>query len=148
MEDRVTSPASEEGKLGYLFEQFRMPRGCLGYVVADPETRLAAIVDPELEMVEPMIDFVFEHGLRPAYIIDSHTHADHVSGARNLKSKTVAKLVMHQRAPSSAVDIRVEDGDRLHLGTLPSNSSTPQGTPRTSSASSCQAGYSPPTPFS
>jgi glyoxylase-like metal-dependent hydrolase (beta-lactamase superfamily II) len=103
----------------YIFEQFRVPRGCLGYVVADVETRLAAIVDPELEMVEPMIDFVFEHGLRPAYIIDSHTHADHVSGARDLKSKTVARLVMHEKAPSIAVDIRVEDGDRLHLGELP-----------------------------
>jgi sulfur dioxygenase len=66
-----------------------------------------------------MIDFVFEHSLRPAYIIDTHTHADHVSGARNLKSKTVARLVMHENAPSGAVDIRVEDGDRLHLGTLP-----------------------------
>ena len=96
-----------------------MPRGCLGYVVADPKTNLAAIVDPEVEMVEPMIDFVFEHSLRPAYIIDTHTHADHVSGARNLKSKTVARLVMHEKAPSGAVDIRVEDGDRLHLGTLP-----------------------------
>jgi glyoxylase-like metal-dependent hydrolase (beta-lactamase superfamily II) len=117
MEDRATPPASGNAP-DYLFEQFRVPRGCLGYVVADPATNLTAIVDPELEMVEPMIDFIFKHGLRPAYIIDTHTHADHVSGARNLKSKTVAKLVMHEKAPSGAVDIRVEDGDRLHLGSL------------------------------
>src|SRR5919205_2733216 len=103
-EGREPSPTSEEEPPGYLFEQFRVPRGCLGYVVADPETRLAAIVDPELEMVEPMIDFVFEQGLRLAYIIDTHSHADHVSGARNLKSKTVAKLVMHEKAPSSMID--------------------------------------------
>jgi glyoxylase-like metal-dependent hydrolase (beta-lactamase superfamily II) len=109
----------EKEQWDYRFEQFRVPRGCLGYVVADAETRLAAIVDPELEMVEPVIDFVFAHGLRPAYIIDTHTHADHVSGARALKAKTVARLVMHEKAPSSAVDIRVEDGDRLYLGTLP-----------------------------
>lgn len=89
----------------------------MGDVIADSETNLAAIVDPELEMVEPMIDFVFKHGLRPAYIIDTHTHADHVSGARNLKAKTVAKLVMHEKAPSSAMDIRVED--RLRLDSLP-----------------------------
>lgn len=103
----------------YLFEQFRVERGCLGYVVADPETRLAAIVDPEAEMVEPMLGFVFEHSLRLAYVIDTHTHADHVSGARNLKTKSVAKLVMHEKAPSSAVDVRVQDGDRLHLGVFP-----------------------------
>ena len=103
---------------GYLFEQFRVPRGCLGYVVADPETKLAAIVDPEEEMGEAMLDYVFRHGLRIAYVIDTHTHADHVSGARELKRKTVAKVVMHEKAPSSLVDLRVVDGDRLPLGKM------------------------------
>lgn len=105
----------EEPYLGYVFEQFRVERGCLGYVVAAEETRRAAIVDPEMEMVEPMLDFVFEHGLKPFYVIDTHTHADHISGARELKAKTVAKVVMHEKAPSSAVDLRMEDGDRLWL---------------------------------
>jgi glyoxylase-like metal-dependent hydrolase (beta-lactamase superfamily II) len=113
------SATSKNEQRYYLFEQVRVPRGCLGYIIADTETRLAAIVDPELEMVEPMIDLVFKHGLRVAYVIDSHTHADHVSGARDLKSKTIAKLVMHKEAPSGAVDIRIQDGDRLHLGSLP-----------------------------
>jgi glyoxylase-like metal-dependent hydrolase (beta-lactamase superfamily II) len=111
--------SAEEGGVdldeGYLFEQFRVERGCLGYVVADEETRRAAIVDPEVEMVEPMLGFVFEHGLKPFYVVDTHTHADHISGARELKAKTVAKIVMHEKAPSSAVDIKVEDGDRLWL---------------------------------
>jgi glyoxylase-like metal-dependent hydrolase (beta-lactamase superfamily II) len=113
------SATSKNEQRYYLFEQVRVPRGCLGYIIADTETRLAAIVDPELEMVEPMIDLVFKHGLRVAYVIDSHTHADHVSGARDLKSKTIAKLVMQKEAPSGAVDIRIQDGDRLHLGSLP-----------------------------
>ena len=77
-----------------MFEQFRVPRGCLGYLVADKETKLAALVDPEIEMVEPMLDAVFRHGLRPAYIIDTHTHADHFTGAGELKKKTVAKVVI------------------------------------------------------
>src|ERR671928_837349 len=103
----------KESDQDYLFEQFRVDRGCLGYVVAS--ARRAAIIDPEIEMVEPMLDFVFEHGLKPLYIIDTHTHADHISGARELKAKTVAKVVMHEKAPSSAVDLRMEDGDRLWL---------------------------------
>ena len=102
----------------YLFEQFRVERGCLGYVVADPEARSAAIIDPEVEMVEPILDYVFEHGLKPAYVVDTHTHADHLSGARELKAKTTAKIVMHEKAPASCVDIKVEDGDRLELGSL------------------------------
>jgi glyoxylase-like metal-dependent hydrolase (beta-lactamase superfamily II) len=109
----------EETEHGYLFEQFRVPRGCLGYLLADPKSRWAALVDPELEMVEPMLDAVFEHGLKVIYVIDTHTHADHLSGAREIKSKTIAKLVMHKEAPASCVDIRVEDGDRLHIGDLP-----------------------------
>ena len=113
------SATSKNEQRDYLFKQVRVPRGCLGYIIADTETRLAAIVDPELEMVEPMIDLVFKHGLRVAYVIDSHTDADHVSGVRDLKSKTIAKLVMHEEAPSGAVDIRIKDGDRLHLGSLP-----------------------------
>jgi glyoxylase-like metal-dependent hydrolase (beta-lactamase superfamily II) len=108
--------ASVEESEGYLFEQFRVDRGCLGYIVAS--ARRAAIIDPELEMVEPMLDFVFEHGLKPAYIVDTHTHADHISGARELKDKTTARIVMHEKAPASSVDIRVEDGDRLEVGDL------------------------------
>ena len=113
-EERASEPEREEPP-GYVFEQFRVERGCLGYVVADEGSRHAAIVDPEVEMVEPMLDFVFEHGLKPVYIVDTHTHADHFSAARELKAKTVAKVVMHEEAPSSAVDLRVEDGDRLWL---------------------------------
>jgi glyoxylase-like metal-dependent hydrolase (beta-lactamase superfamily II) len=95
-----------------------VPRGCLGYLIADPDTKLAAVVDPEEEMVEPMMDAFFRHGLRPRYIIDTHTHADHISGARELRAKTCAKVVMHEKAPASGVDIRVVDGDRLQLGEL------------------------------
>ncbi len=113
---RGRAPNDEPGTAGYVFEQFRVERGCLGYVVADPGTRRAAIVDPEVEMVEPMLDFVFERGLKPCYVVDTHTHADHLSGVRALKKKTIARIVMHENAPCSAVDIRVEDGDRLRLG--------------------------------
>jgi glyoxylase-like metal-dependent hydrolase (beta-lactamase superfamily II) len=109
----------EERMSDYLFEQFRVARGCLGYVVADEKTREAVFVDPEIEMVEPMLDLVYERGLKPRYVIDTHTHADHISGARELKAKTVAKLVMHEKAPASSVDLRVEDGDRVYLGDLP-----------------------------
>lgn len=115
-EKSTDAPLAEPG---YIFEQFRVARGCLGYLIADPKTRLAALVDPEVEMVEPMLDAVFRHGLRLAYIIDTHTHADHISGAKDLKRKTTAKVVMHEKAPTRDVDIKVEDGDRLHLGGLP-----------------------------
>ena len=104
----------QERDQDYLFEQFRVERGCLGYVVAS--ARRAAIFDPELEMVEPMLDFVFEHGLKPAYIVDTHTHADH-SGRQGAQGKDDGRIVMHENAPASCA-IRVEDGDRLPIGDL------------------------------
>lgn len=72
----------KEREKDYLFEQFRVERGCLGYVAADPATTLAAVIDPEAEMAESMLDCIFEHGLKPACIIDTHTHADHCSGGQ------------------------------------------------------------------
>src|SRR5215210_1033659 len=101
----------------YVFEQFLVAQGRIGYLVADPETGLATVVDPQVEIVEVMLEIIFERGLRPTYIID--THADHFSGAGKVRRKTVAKIVMHKEAPASNVDIRVEDGDRLWLGELP-----------------------------
>jgi len=103
----------------YVFEQFLVAQGRIGYLVADPETGLATVVDPQVEIVEVMLEIIFERGLRPTYIIDTHTHADHFSGAGKVRRKTVAKIVMHKEAPASNVDIRVEDGDRLWLGELP-----------------------------
>src|SRR5215218_9145490 len=116
IEQRREGAPVKESIQDYLFEQFRVDRGCLGYIVAD--ARSAAIFDPELEMVEPMLDFIFEHALKPAYVVDTHTHADHISGVRELKHKTTAKIVMHEKAPASCVDMRVEDGDRLRVGDL------------------------------
>lgn len=109
----------KETERDYLFEQFRVERGCLGYLVADPGARQAAIIDPEQEMVGPMLDAVYGHGLKVAYVVDTHTHADHLSGAREVLSKTTARLVMHEEAPASRVDVRVEDGDRLYVGDVP-----------------------------
>ena len=118
-EARPAENGKKADSTAYLFEQFRVGRGCLGYVVADRKGGIAAVVDPEAGMVEPMLDYVFEHALRLRYVVDTHTHADHFSGARELKAKTVAKVVMHEKAPASCVDFRIEDGDRLWLGALP-----------------------------
>ncbi len=106
VEDRGTSPASEDGALGYLFEQVRGPRGCPGYVVADPATWLAATV--ELEMAEPMI--VFEYGLRSAYTIGTHTNYVRLWGTKpESQDRRQARLV-HKKALSSLVGILLSGG--------------------------------------
>ncbi len=70
----------------------------LTYVVWDPVTRDAVIVDPVLDYdpaasrastqaVERVADFVTQHGLRPHYVLETHAHADHLSGSQELKQR-------------------------------------------------------------
>ncbi len=92
-------------------------RGCLSYVTYDPLTKEAAIIDPSLEIgLHAYLDVLKENGLSLKYIIETHTHADHVSVAKELKSATSAHIVRHKHAPSPAKDIAVEGGEQLLLG--------------------------------
>lgn len=98
-------------------QHFHSPRGCLSYIVHDLHTREAAIIDPSLEVGhETYTAFLDENGLTLKYIIETHTHADHVSIARELKVTTSAHIVRHKHAPSPTKDIEVEGGEKLFIG--------------------------------
>ena len=61
--------------------------GCSSYIVASRASRECAVVDPELD-VQPYLHVMAERGMTLRYIIDTHLHADHVSGARRLSGET------------------------------------------------------------
>ncbi len=117
------------------------------YVVADPASRQCAIVDPVLDYDErsgctatrnadAILDHVASHGLKVAWILDTHPHADHFSAARYLKGRTGAptaigeKVVEVQKlwrgfynwpdfpADGSQWDRLLADGERFRLGEL------------------------------
>jgi len=100
-----------------LYEQIRTG-GCLSYLIGCPETCAAALIDPELHQVDRYRGLAARHGLRLRYIIDTHTHADHFTGARQLARIFDAPVVMHRESPAPFADLRLEDGDTLHLGDL------------------------------
>lgn len=98
-------------------QHFHSPRGCLSYIVHDPVTKEAAVIDPSLEVGhETYVAFLTENELSLKYIIETHTHADHVSVARELRSATRAHIVRHKNAPSKTKDIAVTGGEELFLG--------------------------------
>src|SRR5438876_12348316 len=66
-----------------IFEQIRSG-GCLSYVVGCEDTRAAVIVDPELDQTDRYLALIAEKGLRAHYAVDTHTHADHFTAAREL----------------------------------------------------------------
>lgn len=100
------------------FATFRDGEGCKSYIIGCGESCAAAIIDPALDLVDRYIGEVNKQGLRVRYIIDTHTHADHFSGAQVLKREYGAPIVMHRFSPSPYVDLHVEDGHSLPLGTM------------------------------
>lgn len=100
-----------------LFEQLRAG-GCLSYIIGCEQTCAGAIVDPSLDLLDRYVAHATEKELRVRYVIDSHTHADHFSAARDLAHQLGARIVMHRLAAAPFVDIRVDDGEVLVVGNL------------------------------
>lgn len=87
------------------------------YLLADPVSAQAALVDPVAEQLERDLALVRELGLSLALVLDTHVHADHVTAAGALRARTGAKTAASQRG-APCVDVPLEDGARIALGEL------------------------------
>lgn len=95
----------------------REASGCLGYVLADPATREALVVDPPQELV--LVTAPAQRlGLRIAAVADTHTHADHRSGARALAEATGARLLLPAKSAAAFPHERMVHGRDLRVGDL------------------------------
>ncbi len=100
------------------FKQFLDERcGCASYLVASRVTHEAAVIDPALD-IAPYADLLRQRDFRLRYVIDTHVHADHVSGARALAAATGAELCLHAGANVAYPFRPLHDGEDLPLGTL------------------------------
>lgn len=100
-----------------LFHQFRAG-GCLSYLLACERSHVAALVDPEISLVERYLGEASSVGLRLKYVIDTHTHADHFSATHTVAQRLSLPAVMHRATEVVHVDLRVEDGEELLVGDL------------------------------
>ncbi len=87
------------------------------YLVADPQSRKAALIDPVLEQVDRDLQFVDELGLELAYVFDTHVHADHVTASGVLRERTGC-TVIGGIGGASCADRHVGDGDEIRVGNL------------------------------
>lgn len=87
------------------------------YLVADPASGEALLIDPVREKLGRDLELIEELGLRLRYAFDTHVHADHVTAAGALRSRTGCQVVASVGGPESA-DVRVRDGDRLRMGAI------------------------------
>jgi glyoxylase-like metal-dependent hydrolase (beta-lactamase superfamily II)/rhodanese-related sulfurtransferase len=91
--------------------------GCASYLIASRQTGDAAVVDPAIE-TEQYESLLAERGFTLRYVIDTHVHADHVSGARTLAAAHGAALCLHESAKVTYPFRPLKDGEELALGQL------------------------------
>jgi hydroxyacylglutathione hydrolase len=89
--------------------------GCASYLIASRQTQEAAIVDPAIE-TEQYEALLRERGFTLRYVIDTHVHADHISGGRQLAAAHGAALCLHESARVSYPFRPLVDGEELELG--------------------------------
>ena len=89
--------------------------GCRTYLVRDRLSAEVALIDPAINHVGDYLRLFDGEGLRLTHVVDTHTHADHISAAPSLADRTGCAYVMHANAPAACVTDRVSDGAQVDL---------------------------------
>lgn len=91
--------------------------GCASYLIGCEGKGVAAVVDPDRD-VQQYIDAANTRGLQITHVIETHLHADHVSGNTELASRTGAQIYIHEAANAGYTHQPLRDGDVLELGAV------------------------------
>jgi glyoxylase-like metal-dependent hydrolase (beta-lactamase superfamily II)/rhodanese-related sulfurtransferase len=103
--------------MNLIFRQLLDPRSSTcTYLLADPGTRQAVIIDPVFELARRDAALLGELGLKLLYTLDTHVHADHITGAWLLKRALGSRICVAQRSGARGMDLGIEDGQRLEFG--------------------------------
>lgn len=101
-----------------FFKQFlREQTGCASYLVGDPGTGEAAVIDPHWQ-IDDYLAAASAKGMKIKYVLETHVHADHLSGNRKIARLTGAKIGFHQAAGTAFADLQLEHGDLIRLGSV------------------------------
>ena len=102
-----------------IFKQLFDNNSCTyTYLIASAKGREALLIDPVLENVELYIKILKELDLRLVKVIDTHIHADHVTGASKLNKETNCSTIMGAHTPSDAVQIKVKNDEIIKIDEL------------------------------
>jgi len=91
--------------------------GCASYLIGDEQAGVAAVVDPRLE-IDEYLELARYMGVRIDHILETHNHADHVSGHGRLAAATGATIHIHREAAPRYAHKPFDDGWELELGDL------------------------------
>ena len=86
------------------------------YLLADPASREAVLIDPVFEQARRDAALIDELGLKLAWTIETHVHADHVTGAWLLREKLGSRIALSRSSNAEGADRYLEPGERLAFG--------------------------------
>ena len=99
-------------------QEFDTKTSTYTYIIASAKGREAVIIDPVLENVEDYISILKELDLKLVKVIDTHIHADHITGASKLKQATNCTTIMGEHTPADTVEIKVKDNEVINIDNL------------------------------
>ncbi len=99
----------------YVQQYFVQGLGCASYLVGCESQGVAAVIDPERD-VRPYLETAAQRGLKITHIVETHLHADHVSGNTELAARTGAEIYIYQDAQAKFAHKPLKDGDVIELG--------------------------------
>jgi len=99
-----------------IFKQvFDQKSSTYTYLIASAKGREALIIDPVIENVDSYITLLNQLDLKLVKVIDTHIHADHVTGASKLKQATNCSTLMGEHTPADAVEINIKDEEIIKI---------------------------------
>lgn len=99
-----------------IFRQLFDPVSCTySYLIASRRGAEALIIDPVLEKVDRYLQLIRELDLRLVKAVDTHMHADHITGLGALRDRTRCITVMGEQSRADVVSMRLSDGDKLTI---------------------------------
>ncbi len=99
-----------------IFEQFfDKTSSTYTYLISSGPGREALIIDPVLEHVDSYINLLNKLNLKLVKVIDTHIHADHITGMSDLKDKTNCETIMGDKTPTDIVSIKVKDQENITI---------------------------------
>ena len=99
-----------------IFNQLFDPKShTYTYIISSGKGREALIIDPVIEKTHEYLKILENLDLKLVKVIDTHIHADHISGLNELNKKTNCTRIMGNNSPSEVVDVKVKDGEKVKI---------------------------------
>ncbi len=86
------------------------------YLLSDPDSRQSVLIDPVKEKIQRDLKVIREMDLILKYSMETHVHADHITGANEIRKQTGAQIVYGEPANVPCADIGIKDGQELKFG--------------------------------